>query len=220
MNIRVGNRIGGKSTRSGEILAQKLHTEGITNQEVLQAIARTPRHIFVPEILAHKAYDNTALPIGQGQTISQPYIVAKMSELLIADGTPSSILEIGTGSGYQSAILAQLTPKVFSVERIKALQWQAKRRLQSMDLHNVSMKHGDGWLGWQSKGPFEAIIVTAAPTEVPQALLEQLTDGGRLIIPVGEQTQVLKIITRDGESYNERQVEAVRFVPLVPGAVS
>jgi len=220
MNIRVGNRIGGKSTRSGEILAQKLHAEGITNQEVLQAIARTPRHIFVPEILAHKAYDNTALPIGQGQTISQPYIVAKMSELLIADGIPSSILEIGTGSGYQSAILAQLTPKVFSVERIKALQWQAKRRLQSMDLHNVSMKHGDGWLGWQSKGPFEAIIVTAAPTEVPQALLEQLTDGGRLIIPVGEQTQVLKIITRDGESYNEKQVEAVRFVPLVPGAVS
>jgi len=220
MNIRVGNRIGGKSTRSGEILAQKLHAEGITNQEVLQAIARTPRHIFVPEILAHKAYDNTALPIGQGQTISQPYIVAKMSELLIADGIPSSILEIGTGSGYQSAILAQLTPKVFSVERIKALQWQAKRRLQSMDLHNVSMKHGDGWLGWQSKGPFEAIIVTAAPTEVPQALLEQLTDGGRLIIPVGEQTQVLKIITRNGESYNEKQVEAVRFVPLVPGAVS
>jgi len=220
MNIRVGNRIGGKSTRSGEILAQKLHAEGITNQEVLQAIARTPRHIFVPEILAHKAYDNTALPIGQGQTISQPYIVAKMSELLIADGIPSSILEIGTGSGYQSAILAQLTPKVFSVERIKALQWQAKRRLQSMDLHNVSMKHGDGWLGWQSKSPFEAIIVTAAPTEVPQALLEQLTDGGRLIIPVGEQTQVLKIITRNGESYNEKQVEAVRFVPLVPGAVS
>jgi len=220
MNIRVGNRIGGKSTRSGEILAQKLHAEGITNQEVLQAIARTPRHVFVPEILAHKAYDNTALPIGQGQTISQPYIVAKMSELLIADGIPSSILEIGTGSGYQSAILAQLTPKVFSVERIKALQWQAKRRLQSMDLHNVSMKHGDGWLGWQSKSPFEAIIVTAAPTEVPQALLEQLTDGGRLIIPVGEQTQVLKIITRNGESYNEKQVEAVRFVPLVPGAVS
>ena len=220
MNIRVGSRISGKSTRSGVILAQKLHAEGISNQRVLQVIARTPRHIFVPEILAHKAYDNTALPIGQGQTISQPYIVAKMSELLLDDGMPASILEIGTGSGYQTAILAQLTQKVFSVERIKALQWQAKRRLQLMDLHNVSMKHGEGWKGWHSKAPFEAIIVTAAPNEVPQALLDQLTDGGRLIIPVGEQTQVLKIITRDGDQYHEKQIEAVRFVPLVPGAVS
>jgi len=220
MNVRVGSRIGGKSGRSGEILAQKLHAEGIVNQNVLQAVARTPRHIFVPEILAHKAYDNTALPIGQGQTISQPYIVAKMSELLIADGIPDSILEIGTGSGYQTAILAQLTDKVFSVERIKALQWQAKRRLQAMDLHNVSMKHGDGWKGWQSKAPFKAIIVTAAPNVVPQALLDQLEDGGRLIIPVGEQTQILKIITREGDTFNEQQVEAVRFVPLVPGAVT
>ena len=219
MNVRVGRSIGGKSNRSGELLAQKLLAEGIVNQQVLQAIAQSPRHIFVPEILAHKAYDNTALPIGQGQTISQPYIVAKMSELLLADGIPESILEIGTGSGYQTSILAQLTKKVFSVERIKALQWQAKRRLQSMDLHNVSMRHGDGWQGWKSKGPFEAIIVTAAPTSVPQALLEQLTDGGRLVIPVGEQTQILKIITRRGDNFEEQQVEAVRFVPLVPGAV-
>jgi protein-L-isoaspartate(D-aspartate) O-methyltransferase len=220
MNVRVGSRIGGKSSRSGEILAQKLHAEGIVNQSVLQAIARTPRHIFVPEILAHKAYDNTALPIGQGQTISQPYIVAKMSELLIADGIPESILEIGTGSGYQTSILAQLTKHVFSVERIKALQWQAKRRLQAMDLHNVSMKHGDGWKGWKSKAPFQAIIVTAAPNAVPQDLLDQLADGGRLIIPVGEETQILKIITKHGDQFTEQQVEAVRFVPLVPGAVS
>ena len=219
MNVRVGSRVGGKSTRSGEILSQKLHAEGISNQQVLQAIARSPRHIFVPEILAHKAYDNTALPIGQGQTISQPYIVAKMSELLLADGVPESILEIGTGSGYQTSILAQLTPHVFSVERIKSLQFQAKRKLQSMDLHNISMKHGDGWKGWKSKAPFQAIIVTAAPTEIPQALLDQLADGGRLVIPVGEQTQILKIITRHGDSFDERQVEAVRFVPLVPGAV-
>ena len=219
MNVRVGSSIGGKSTRSGELLAQKLQAEGISDIKVLQAIARSPRHIFVPEILAHKAYDNTALPIGQGQTISQPYIVAKMSELLLADGIPESILEIGTGSGYQTSILAQLTPKVFSVERIKSLQFQAKRRLQSMDLHNISMKHGDGWKGWQSKAPFKAIIVTAAPTEVPQALLEQLADGGRLVIPVGEQTQILKIITRNGDNYDQRQVEAVRFVPLVQGAV-
>jgi len=213
----MSSRIGGKSKRSGELLAQKLHSEGISNPAVLQAIAQSPRHIFVPEILAHKAYDNTALPIGQGQTISQPYIVAKMSELLLADGRPKNILEIGTGSGYQTSILAQLTDKVFSVERIKALQWQAKRCLRAMDLHNVAMKHGDGWQGWRSKGPFEAIIVTAAPTSVPPALLEQLADGGRLVIPVGEQTQILKIITRSGDSFNEQQVEAVRFVPLVPG---
>ncbi len=213
----MSSRIGGKSKRSGELLAQKLQSEGISNSAVLQAIANSPRHIFVPEILAHKAYDNTALPIGQGQTISQPYIVAKMSELLLAGGRPKNILEIGTGSGYQTAILAQLTDKVYSVERIKALQWQAKRCLRAMDLHNVAMKHGDGWQGWRSKGPFEAIIVTAAPSSVPPALLEQLADGGRLIIPVGEQTQILKIITRDGDTFNEQQVEAVRFVPLVPG---
>jgi protein-L-isoaspartate(D-aspartate) O-methyltransferase len=213
----MSSRIGGKSKRSGELLAQKLQSEGISNTAVLQAIAHSPRHIFVPEILAHKAYDNTALPIGQGQTISQPYIVAKMSELLLADGRPQNILEIGTGSGYQTSILAQLTDKVFSVERIKALQWQAKRCLRAMDLHNVAMKHGDGWQGWRSKGPYDAIIVTAAPSSVPPALLEQLADGGRLIIPVGEQTQILKIITRDGDVFNEQQVEAVRFVPLVPG---
>lgn len=219
INTRVGSNIGGKSNRSGEILAQKLLAEGIKNQRVLQAIARSPRHIFVPEILAHKAYDNTALPIGQGQTISQPYIVAKMSELLLADGIPESILEIGTGSGYQTSILAQLCTKVFSVERIKSLQWQAKRKLRAMDLHNVSMKHGDGWQGWLSKAPFQAIIVTAAPTEVPVALLEQLADGGRLIIPVGEQSQILKLITRHGDNYQEQQIEMVRFVPLVPGAL-
>ncbi len=217
MNVNVGSSIGGKSGRSGELLAQKLHSEGITDQRVLRAIAQSPRHIFVPEILAHKAYDNTALPIGQGQTISQPYIVAKMSELILAEGVPNSLLEIGTGSGYQTSILAQLVSHVYSVERIKSLQWQAKRRLRAMDLHNVSTKHGDGWQGWKSKGPFEAIIVTAAPNSVPQALLEQLADGGRMVIPVGEQSQVLKLITREGDNFNEQQIEAVRFVPLVPG---
>jgi len=215
----IKSRVGGKSKRSGELLAQKLQAEGITNPHVLQAIANSPRHIFIPEILAHKAYDNTALPIGQGQTISQPYIVAKMSELLLGHegDRSSSILEIGTGSGYQTSILAQITDKVYSVERIKALQFQAKRCLRAMDLHNISMKHGDGWKGWVSKAPFDAIIVTAGAASVPQALLDQLAEGGRLIIPVGEQTQILKIITRHGDSYSEQQVEAVRFVPLVPG---
>ena len=212
------SRVNGKSKRSGELLAQKLQAEGITNEQVLQAIANSPRHIFIPEILAHKAYDNTALPIGQGQTISQPYIVAKMSELLLDEQSkPKSILEIGTGSGYQTSILAQLADHVFSVERIKSLQFQAKRCLRAMDLHNISMKHGDGWQGWASKAPFDAIIVTAGAASVPQALLEQLVDGGRLVIPVGEQTQILKMITRNGDNYSEQQVEAVRFVPLVPG---
>jgi protein-L-isoaspartate(D-aspartate) O-methyltransferase len=143
-----------------------------------------------------------------------------MSELLLNHGKPHNILEIGTGSGYQTSILAQLIDNVFSVERIKSLQWQATRCLRAMDLHNVSMKHGDGWQGWHSKAPFEAIIVTAAPNVVPPVLLSQLSDGGRLIIPVGDETQVLKIITRDGDSYHEQQIEAVRFVPLIPGALS
>jgi protein-L-isoaspartate(D-aspartate) O-methyltransferase len=217
MSQKNNNRIVGKSKRSGELLAQKLQTEGIVNPQVLQAIANSPRHIFLPEILAHKAYDNTALPIGQGQTISQPYIVAKMSELLLKEFTPKSILEIGTGSGYQTSILAQLTDKVFSVERIKSLQFQAKRCLRAMELHNISLKHGDGWKGWASKAPFDAIIVTAGAVSVPQALLDQLAEGGRLVIPVGDKTQILKTITRNGDSYSEEQVEAVRFVPLVPG---
>lgn len=222
MSKMINSRIGGKSSRSGEVLAQKLAVEGITNVSVLQAIAQSPRHIFVPEILAHKAYDNTALPIGQGQTISQPYIVARMSELILSDGVPDNVLEIGTGSGYQTSILGQLIPKVYSVERIQALQFQAKRRLRAMDLHNVSMKHGDGWKGWKSKAPFQAIIVTAAPSSVPQDLLEQLAVGGKLVIPVGQETQVLKIITKieseEGFEYSEQQIEMVKFVPLVPGA--
>lgn len=224
MSRIINRRVAGKSNRSGELLAQKLASEGIRNPSVLQAIANSPRHIFIPEILAHKAYDNTALPIGQGQTISQPYIVAKMSELILADGVPDNILEIGTGSGYQTSILAQLIPKVFSVERIQSLQFQAKRKLRSMDLHNISMKHGDGWQGWQSKAPFQAIIVTAAPDSVPQALLEQLAVGGKLVIPVGTDTQVLKVITKTstetGVDYQEEQIEMVKFVPLVQGTLS
>lgn len=216
----LGKSISGKSLRSGEILAKQLQTSGIKNNQVLNVIASTPRHLFVPEILAHKAYDNTALPIGQGQTISQPYIVAKMTELILTDQTStSSVLEIGSGSGYQTAVLAQLFAKVFTVERIKTLQWQAKRRLQKLDLHNVSMKHGDGWKGWHNKGPYTAIIVTAAASELPQDLLNQLADGGKLIIPVGDQKQTLNLITRNGDMYKQETIEPVRFVPLVPGAL-
>lgn len=208
------------TSRSAAVLAQKLQAEGISNPQVLAAIAHTPRHLFVEAVLAHKAYENTALPIGQGQTISQPYIVARMTELLLQGKTPGKVLEIGTGSGYQTAILARLFSHVCSVERIKALQFQAKRRLQQQDLHNVSMKHGDGWQGWPSKAPFDSIIVTAAPVEVPVALLQQLTDSGRLVIPVGLHEQVLRVYQRNGDDFSSTDIESVRFVPLVPGALA
>lgn len=205
-------------SRRGEALARQLFNEGITNTQVLQAIAATPREIFLPETLNHKAYQNTALPIGQGQTISQPYIVAKMTELLLAAPIkPQKILEIGTGSGYQTAILAQLFPQVFTVERIKSLQFTAKRKMHQLDLHNISMKHGDGWQGWSSKGPFDSIIVTAAASDVPEALYQQLNDGGRLIIPVGESAQKLQCIEKQGHDFNVSTIEDVRFVPLVAG---
>lgn len=205
-------------SRRGEALAQLLHNEGIQDPQVLRAIAATPREMFLPEALQHKAYQNTALPIGQGQTISQPYIVARMTELLLQSKNPEqNILEIGTGSGYQTAILAQLFNLVFSVERIKSLQFQAKRRLQKLDLHNVKMKHGDGWEGWPSKGPFDAIIVTAAASSLPAELLRQLADGGKLIIPIGTDNQRLCLYQRDGDDISEKIIENVRFVPLVPG---
>ena len=207
-----------RPSRKGQTLAELLYKEGIRQQQVLNAVAATPRELFLPDALKHKAYQNTALPIGQGQTISQPYIVAKMTELLLnANDQPQKVLEIGTGSGYQTAILAQLFRHVYSVERIKSLQFQAKRRMNQLDLHNISMKHGDGWQGWQSKGPFDAIIVTAAASSLPQALCEQLNEGGRLVIPVGDEQQSLLCIDRvDGELRTET-VEAVRFVPLIAG---
>lgn len=207
-----------KQTRRGESLAQLLYREGIRHTQVLQTIAATPRELFIPDALQHKAYQNTALPIGQGQTISQPYIVARMTELLTQDGfTRKTILEIGTGSGYQSAILAQMFDQVFSVERIKTLQFQAKRRLQILDLHNVSMKHGDGWEGWPSKGKYNAIIVTAAAKQLPVALLSQLEDGGQLVVPVGTDKQVLQLVSRRGTEFVANNIENVRFVPLIPG---
>jgi protein-L-isoaspartate(D-aspartate) O-methyltransferase len=208
------------TNRRGDTLAQLLFHEGIGNQNVLAAIARTPRELFLPEALQHKAYQNTALPIGQGQTISQPYIVAKMTEILLSNPhKPQKVLEIGTGSGYQCAILAQLFPQVFSVERIKSLQFQAKRRLQKLDLHNVKMKHGDGWEGWESKGPYDAIIVTAAASVLPQTLLSQLSPHGKLVVPIGTTQQQLKVYQREEEHITENIIENVRFVPLVPGEI-
>ena len=200
-------------------LLEQLRQQGIHDEKLLHAIESVPRERFVDEAFQHKAYENTALPIGSGQTISQPYTVARMTELLRLE--PSSrVLEIGTGSGSQTAILAHLVEHVFSVERIKGLQWQAKRRLKQLDLHNVSTRHGDGWQGWPSRGPFDAIIVTAAPPEIPQDLLQQLDDGGVLILPVGEENQTLQRVTRRGDEFVAENIEAVRFVPLVKGELA
>lgn len=206
-------------TKRSLTLASVLEQEGITNNRVLKAIVETPRHAFLPSALAHKAYENTALPIGQGQTISQPYTVAKMTELLLEKiDIHATVLEIGTGSGYQTAILAQIFKQICSVERIKSLQFQAKRRLNQLDLHNVKMKHGDGWQGWSSKAPFDAIIVTAAASEVPRALIDQLAIRGRLVIPVGSQSQSLKCIDKHTpDSIEDNTIASVNFVPLVAG---
>lgn len=206
-------------TRSAQALADLLAGEGVEDQQVLSAIATIPRHIFIDDVLKHKAYQNTALPIGQGQTISQPYIVARMTELLRLAGVRDKVLEIGTGSGYQTAILAKTFAKVCSVERIKALQWQAKRRLHNLDLYNVAMKHGDGWQGWQSQAPFEGIIVTAAASHVPQALLDQLADGGVMIAPIGNEEQHLVMVVREDNKFTQHVIAPVRFVPLVPGDI-
>ncbi|KPZ56784.1 MULTISPECIES: protein-L-isoaspartate(D-aspartate) O-methyltransferase [Pseudoalteromonas] len=206
-------------SRSANALSKLLEQEGVEDKQVLKAIADIPRHAFIDDVLKHKAYENTALPIGQGQTISQPYIVARMTELLYLAGVRDKVLEIGTGSGYQTAVLAKCFNKVFSVERIKTLQWQAKRRLHQLDLYNVTMKHGDGWQGWQSQAPFDGIIVTAAASKVPQDLLGQLADGGVLLAPIGEQEQKLTMIIRQGNDFAEHVIAPVRFVPLVPGDI-
>ena len=199
-------------------LIEFLRQQGIKDERVLDAIASIPREHFVDEALSHQAYDNRPLPIGSGQTISQPYIVAKMTELLKLESN-SKVLEIGPGSGYQTAVLAKLVENVCSVERIKSLQWNTKRRLKQLDIHNIATRHGDGWLGWPERGPFDGIIVTAAASEVPQSLLEQLADKGRLVIPVGENKQVLQLIERDGDNFVAKNMGEVIFVPLVKGDV-
>lgn len=200
-------------------LIQLLYQQGIKDEHVLAAIALIPREHFIDEALSHQAYDNRSLPIGSGQTISQPYIVAKMTELLRLE-PHSKVLEIGTGSGYQTAILAKLVNHVCSVERIKNLQWNTKRRLKQLDIHNISTRHGNGWLGWPERAPFDGIIVTAAASEVPKHLLEQLADKGRLIIPVGEQKQILQLIERNGDKFITKNIEEVKFVPLVKGDIA
>ncbi len=201
-----------------QTLIKLLRQQGIKDDRVLDAIASIPRENFVDEALSHQAYDNRSLPIGSGQTISQPYIVAKMTELLKL--TPNAkVLEIGTGSGYQTAVLAKLVDHVCSVERIKSLQWNTKRRLKQLDIHNISTRHGNGWQGWPERGPFDGIIVTAAPAEVPQKLLAQLADKGRLVIPVGKNKQILQLIERDGDNFITKNIGEVKFVPLIDGDI-
>ena len=213
--------IGMTSQRTRELLIERLYEEGMCNRHVLEVIRRTPRHLFVDEALAHRAYEDTALPIGHNQTISQPYMVGRMTELLLAAGPLDKVLEIGTGSGYQTAVLAQLVERVFSVERIQALQDRAKERLAELNIRNVVFRWGDGWEGWPALAPYNAIIVTAAAAEVPQALLEQLAPGGRLVIPVGAgDVQELLLITREEQGYTRHVLDAVRFVPLLNGPLA
>ncbi|KES00491.1 protein-L-isoaspartate O-methyltransferase [Ectopseudomonas mendocina] len=213
--------IGMTSQRTRERLIQRLYEEGLSNARVLEVIRRTPRHLFVDEALAHRAYEDTALPIGHNQTISQPYMVGRMTELLLAAGPLDKVLEIGTGSGYQTAVLAQLVERVFSVERIQVLQDRAKERLAELKLRNVVFRWGDGWEGWNALGPYNGIIVTAAAAQVPQALLDQLAPGGRLVIPVGSgDVQQLLLIVREEDGFSRHVLDAVRFVPLLNGPLA
>ncbi|MDR9425576.1 MAG: protein-L-isoaspartate(D-aspartate) O-methyltransferase [Marinobacter sp.] len=210
--------IGMTSRRTRMRLVQRLREIGIQSDQVLDVIGQVPRHIFLDEALAHRAYEDTSLPIGHGQTLSQPYIVARMTELLLAHG-PQHVLELGTGSGYQTAVLAQMFPRIYSVERIRPLQDRARDRLRKLQVRNVLLKHADGGMGWPERGPFDGIIVTAAPTDVPQELLEQLAEGGVLIAPVGEENQVLVEVIRKGDRFERRELEPVRFVPLLAGVI-
>ncbi|MGF1614065.1 MAG: protein-L-isoaspartate(D-aspartate) O-methyltransferase [Gammaproteobacteria bacterium] len=206
------------SQRTRNRLVSRLRAQGIKNMAVLDVMRRVPRHIFVDEALASRAYEEMALPIGHRQTISQPFIVARMTEYLMQESRLNSVLEVGTGSGYQTAILAQLVDRVFSVERIAALLDRARVRLQTLELANVRTRHADGRAGWVEHAPYDGILVAAAPLEVPAALLEQLAVGGRLVIPLGRgPRQRLSVITRGAAGYEEERVDYVRFVPMLGG---
>jgi protein-L-isoaspartate(D-aspartate) O-methyltransferase len=210
--------IGMTSQRSRDRLVKQLREMGIKSDEVLQAIRNTPRHIFVDEALSSRAYDNTALPIGHNQTISQPYIVARMTEALLEGGHPARVLEIGTGCGYQTVILANFVQRVYSIERIDALLTRARERFVTLKCHNIRTKHGDGMLGWKEQGPYDGIIAAAAPLGVPDGLLDQLAINGKLIIPVGRSGQQdLLCIRRTKDGYDEKTLDRVSFVPMVEG---
>jgi len=222
MNQRQVTGIGMTSARTRDRLVERLRNAGITNEAVLARIREVPRHLFVDEALDSRAYEDTALPIGHGQTISQPYVVALMTEELIR-GLPegdklTKVLEIGTGCGYQTAVLAPFVQHVYSVERIQPLLKRAGQVLRELKINNVSLRHADGWRGWRSQAPFQGILVAAAPETIPSELLEQLDDGARLVIPTGHRgRQSLLSVTRHGSEFEHKELLPVSFVPLVQG---
>jgi protein-L-isoaspartate(D-aspartate) O-methyltransferase len=208
--------IGMTSARTRDRLVERLRAHGIRSEAVLNQIRSVPRHLFVDEALASRAYEDTALPIGHGQTISQPYVVARMTEALIDGFEGEKVLEIGTGCGYQTAVLASLVKKIYSVERIPALLRRARQRLRDLDIYNVQFRPGDGWEGWPKYAPYDGIIVAAAAPVVPQKLLEQLAPGGRLVMPVGAPGyQELTLVTHHRDHFEQTSLGGVSFVPLV-----
>jgi protein-L-isoaspartate(D-aspartate) O-methyltransferase len=212
------NGIGMTSARTRERLVSRLREAGITDVRVIDVMRSTPRHFFIDEALAHQAYDDTALPIGQGQTISQPWVVARMTELLMEQGTRQKVLEIGTGCGYQTAVLAAFGGEVYSVERIRPLQDQARKRIAALGFAKVQFKHADGGYGWSSEAPFDGILAACGRPDIPQDLLNQLADGGRLVMPVGEREQQrLTVVDRQGDEFHTTELDIVRFVPFQRG---
>jgi len=212
--------IGMTSQRTRDRMLERLGEQGIRNMQVLMAMRQVPRHLFVAEALAHRAYEDTALPISAGQTISRPYIVARMTELIM-ERPVTKVLEVGTGSGYQAAVLAQLVPEVFTSERIHSLYLQTRRLLQQLGYGNIRCRYSDGELAWKREAPFDAIIVTAAPEVFPEALLQLVKLGGRIIVPVGgyRRTQQLVCVERTDEGYVRQEIEPVEFVPMLKGAI-
>lgn len=217
MNSPLG--IGMTSQRTRNRMIERLREKGIENPKVLAAMAKVPRHLFMDEAMSHRAYEDTALPIKHGQFISQPWVVARMTEIVLQHN-PKKVLEIGTGSGYQAAILGQLVEQVFSVERIDDLTKIARRRFIKLGYMNVRTKTGDGFKGWENEGPYDLIIATAAPAKVPESLLEQLKLGGVMVLPLGgRDKQNLVQITKNEEGYSQESFEAVLFVPFLKGVV-
>jgi protein-L-isoaspartate(D-aspartate) O-methyltransferase len=216
MKTREG--IGMTSRRTRNRMIDRLMEQGISNHSVLNIMRDTPRHLFMDEALSSRAYEDIALPIGYNQTISQPYIVARMTELLVDHGVTGRVLEIGTGCGYQAAVLAQMVDQVYSVERISSLQDKARRLLMDLSIRNIKYLHSDGGWGWSDFAPYEGILVAAAPTEIPKGLVQQMKEGGVMIIPVGPQgNQVLQKVVKTATGYDVEDIEPVSFVPFVQG---